>query len=149
MATSARIIADVVSTEGALCSGASPVFGRPGVGVVVLEPELPLVVLLPEEQAGPVIVLWSSVTAACESNRPFKVAPVCILRLVPDNILPMIELLEPRILPAETNLHHTLQGSPPVTVELADVVRVAADLNIHTPEPLSVRFPVSKKASAQ
>jgi hypothetical protein len=48
-----------------------------------------------------------------------------------------------------TTLHHTLHGSPPVTDEPGDVMRVAADLKIQTPEPLRARFPVSRKASAQ
>jgi hypothetical protein len=100
-------------------------------------------------QVGPVIVLWSRVTAAWAKVRPFKVAPVCMAILVPDRMFPSKELFEPIILPAETSLHHTLQGSPPVTVELAEVVRVAADLKIQTPAPLSVRLPVSRNASAQ
>lgn len=54
----------------------------------------------------------------------------------------------PRV-PDETSLHHTLHGSPPVTDELDDVVSVAADLKIQTPSPVSVRFPLSVKASAQ
>ena len=100
-------------------------------------------------QAGPVIVLWSRVMAACDRARPFKVAPVCIAMLVPESIFPAKVLFDPIILPAETSLHQTLHGSPPVTVELADVVNVDADLKIQTPAPLSVRFPVNRKASAQ
>jgi hypothetical protein len=69
--------------------------------------------------------------------------------LVPDIIFPTNVLFEPIMLPAETNRHHTLQASPPVTVELADVVSVEADLKIQTPEPLRVKLPVSRKASAQ
>jgi hypothetical protein len=64
-------------------------------------------------------------------------------RIFPMNVVPV------PIVPDETSLHHTLHGSPPVTEELDDVVSVEADLKIHTPDPLSVRFPVSWKASAQ
>jgi hypothetical protein len=63
-------------------------------------------------------------------------------------IFPMNEVPVP-IVPDETSLHHTLHGSPPITEELDDVVSVAADLKIQTPDPLSSRFPVSMKASAQ
>jgi hypothetical protein len=69
--------------------------------------------------------------------------------LVPESILPLKELLAPMMLPAETKRHQMLQGSPPVTVELAEVVNVAADLKIHTPAPLRVRLPVSRNVSAQ
>jgi hypothetical protein len=100
-------------------------------------------------QAGPVIVLLSSVTApVCAIARPFKVAPVCRLIDVRARMLPMKLVPVPRVAD-ETTLHHTLHGSPPVTDEFAAVVRVAADLNIQTPEPLSVRFPVRRKAPAQ
>jgi hypothetical protein len=60
----------------------------------------------------------------------------------------MNEVFVPRV--AElTTLHHTLQGSPPVTFEPDDVMSVEADLKIQTPDPLRVRFPVSMKAPAQ
>jgi hypothetical protein len=127
-----------------LLPGLRPVLGKPGVLV-----ELPPVGPREGTQAGPVIVLWSRVTAACDRRRPFNVAPVCMLRLVPESRLPIKVLLDPSMLPADTILHQTLHGSPPVTVELADVVSVAADLKIHTPAPLRVRLPVNKKASAQ
>jgi hypothetical protein len=58
-------------------------------------------------------------------------------------------LLAPMMLPAEPRRHQTLQASPPVTEEPAEVVSVDADLNIHTPEPLNVKLPVSKNESAQ
>jgi hypothetical protein len=99
-------------------------------------------------QIGPEMELLSSVTAACARARPFKLAPVCRLMLVPAKMLPMMEELG-KMSAAETSLHHTLHGSPPVTDEPADVVSVAADLKIQTPDPLRVRFPVSRKASAQ
>lgn len=53
------------------------------------------------------------------------------------------------IVPDETSLHQISHGLPPVTDEFEDVVSVDADLKIHTPDPLRVRFPVSRKASAQ
>ena len=99
-------------------------------------------------QIGPKMLLASNVTAACARARPFKLAPVCRLILVPARMLPMTEELAKRSA-AETSLHHTLHGSPPVTDEPADAVSVAADLKIQTPDPLSVRFPVNRKASAQ
>lgn len=120
---------------------AEPVLGRPGVVEVVP--------LLPDVQTGPLIVLWSIVTAAWAKARPFRVAPVCKPMLVPARMLPTKVVPVP-IVPPETNRHQTLHGSPPVTVELDEVVMVAADLKIQTPDvPLKVRLPVSKKASAQ
>jgi hypothetical protein len=122
-----------------------PVFGSPGV-VPEVEPDVG-----PNDgtHSGPVIVLWSRATAAWERSLPFKVAPACILILVPERMLPTRVLFVPRMLPAETSRHQTLHGSPPVTVDAAEVVKVAADLKIQTPEPLRVKFPVSRKASAQ
>ena len=102
----------------------------------------------PEPHTPVVMVLASNVTAACAKARPFRLAPVCMLMLVPARILPTIEELG-KMSAAETSLHQTLHGSPPVTDESADVVSVDADLKIQTPDPLRVRFPVSKKASAQ
>jgi hypothetical protein len=63
----------------------------------------------------------------------------------------MNELPVPRV-PDATSLHHTLQGSPPVTDEPEEVVSPeasAAALKIQTPDPLRVRFPVSRKVLAQ
>ncbi len=100
------------------------------------------------EHVGVVIVLVFRVTAACAKARPFNVAPVCMLMLVPARMLPMNEVPGKRSAPV-TSLHHTLQGSPPVTEEPTDVVSVAADLKIQTHDPVRVRFPVSRKASAQ
>jgi hypothetical protein len=94
------------------------------------------------------MALAFNVTAACAKARPFNLAPFCMLMLVPARMLPMIEELA-KMSALETSLHHTLQGSPPVTDDPADVVSVAADLKIQTPDPLRVRFPVNKKASAQ
>jgi hypothetical protein len=42
-------------------------------------------------------------------------------------------------------LHHTLQGSPPVTDEPGDVMSVDTVLKIQTPDPVRVRFPLSEK----
>jgi hypothetical protein len=129
-----------------LSSGPAPVFGSFGTTVVEL--------LLPEEvdadkHAAPVMVLSSSVTApVCAKARPFKLAPVSRVMDVEARIFPMKEVPVPRV--AElTSRHQTLQGSPPVTDESDDVVSVAADLKIQTPDPLRVRFSVSMKASAQ
>jgi len=152
-----RTIAPTINQEPFWAGRFRPVLGNPGVALVVearTEPVLEPVVepeLGPREdtQSGPVIVLWSKVTAACAKALPFKVAPVCIAMLVPDRMLPSRLLFEPIILPAETSLHQMLHGSPPVTEEPAAVVSVAADLKIQTPDPLSVRFPVIKNASAQ
>lgn len=100
-------------------------------------------------QAEPVMLFESNVTApVCARALPFKLAPVCKVMDVDARIFPINAVPVPRV-PDETSLHHTLHASPPVTDELADVVRVAADLKIHTPVPLSVRFPVRRKASAQ
>jgi len=140
----AKIVETMVVGELLFLLAAEPVLGKPGVGV--LEAAGVLVVVA---QTGPLIVLWSIVTAAWARARPFKVAPVCKPILVPARILPTKIVLVP-IVPPETNRHQTLQGSPPVTVELEEVVSVAADLKIQTPDvPLKVRLPVSKKASAQ
>lgn len=101
------------------------------------------------EHALALIVLSSSVTApVCAKARPFNLAPVFKAIDVLARIFPMNEVFVPRV-PDETSLHHTLHESPPVTDEPADVVSVDADLKIQTPDPLRVRFPVSKKALAQ
>ena len=95
------------------------------------------------------IALASSVTApVCANALPFKLAPVFSVMDVSARMLPMNWVFVSNVaeLPA---LHHTLQGSPPVTVALGDVINVDADLNIHTPEPLNTRFPLRAKAVAQ
>jgi len=46
-------------------------------------------------------------------------------------------------------LHHRLQGSPPVTDEFGDVISVDTVLKIQGPDPVSVRFPVSRKLPAE
>ena len=113
------------------------------VGTLVMPPPPP------PEHLPVVMALVSSITApVCAKARPFKVAPVFNVMLVRARIFPMNEVVVPRV-PDETSLHHTLHGSPPVTDEPDDVVSVDADLKIQTPDPLRVRFPVSKKASAQ
>src|SRR5687768_9059193 len=139
--------------KSSLRIGAPPVFGKPLIACFValgpaVGPAVGTAVGSGAVQTGPVIVFEFSVTAACARARPFRIAPACMLMLVPARILPIREELV-KISAAETSLHHTLHGSPPVTDEPADVVSVAADLKIQTPDPLSVRFPVSMKASAQ
>jgi hypothetical protein len=100
-------------------------------------------------QLEPVMVLLSNVTApVCAMARPFKFAPVCRLIDVDARILPINEVFTPRVAELTTR-HHTLHGSPPTTLALPEVIRVAADLKIHTPDPLSVSVPVNVKASAQ
>jgi hypothetical protein len=42
-------------------------------------------------------------------------------------------------------LHHTLQGSPPVTDEPGEVISVDTVLKIQTPDPVRLRFPLSEK----
>lgn len=42
-------------------------------------------------------------------------------------------------------LHQTLQGSPPVTDDPGEVIRVETVLKIHTPEPVSLKLPDSEK----
>jgi hypothetical protein len=122
--------------------------GRPvAVGVLVGRP---VAVGVPVGRAaaqttGPT-VFESIVTApVCARARPFKVAPVFRVMDVSARIFPINTVSVPRV--AElTTLHHTLHGSPPVTVEPGDVMRIVdPDLKIQTPDPVRVRFPVSAK----
>jgi hypothetical protein len=97
------------------------------------------------KQPAPEIVLESSVTAPVWARaRPFKVAPVFRLMDVRARIFPMKEVVVSRVAELPI-LHHTLQGSPPVTDEPGDVMRVDTVLKIQTPEPTRFRFPVSEK----
>ena len=118
-----------------------PVFGNFGTTAEVLVDAV--------KHVAPVIVLLSSVTApVCAKARPFKLAPVCSLMDVEARIFPINEVFVPRV--AElTSRHHTLQGSPPTTLAVPEVIKVAADLKIQTPVPLRVSVPDSAKASAQ
>ena len=116
-----------------------PVFGAPGVVVELLLPEV--------AQVGPLIVLASSVNVPADNTktRPFKVAPV-FKAVTPfcASIVPMNEVVVPRV--AELPIrHHTLQGSPPVTDEPDEVMSVETVLKIQTPDPVSVRLPLSVK----
>jgi hypothetical protein len=98
---------------------------------------------------GPEMTLLSNVTAPVWAKaRPFKVAPVSKPMEVSARMVPSNEVVVSRVAD-ETTLHHTLHGSPPVTDEPGDVMRDDADLNIQTPDPERVRFPVSVKAPAQ
>ena len=100
-------------------------------------------------QFGPVMMLESSVTApVCARARPSKLALLFRVMDVSARIFPMNEVVVSRVAELAT-LHHTLHGSPPLTDEPGDVISVDADLKIQTPDPLSVRFPVSMKAVAQ
>src|SRR5450759_2328087 len=91
------------------------------------------------------ISLVSNVTApVCTRARPFKVAPVFILMDVSAKIFPMNEVVVSSVAKLPI-LHHTLQGSPPVTDEPGDVMSDDAVLKIQTPDPTRFRFPVSEK----
>ena len=101
-------------------------------------------------QIKPVMVLVSNVTApVCARARPFKLAPVCRLMDVSARIFPINEVFVPRVAELGT-FHHTLHGSPPTTLAVPEVMSVAADLKIQTPDdPLRVSVPVNVKAPAQ
>src|SRR5688572_10509234 len=126
--------------------GLIPAFGRPGTVADELEPEEPE---LPPDEAhvGPLMVLESNVTvpAACTNRRPSKVAPVFIaLTPLSAKILPMKEVVVSRVTELPI-LHHTLQGSPPVTEDPGDVISVETVLKIQTPEPVRFKFPLNVK----
>jgi hypothetical protein len=71
-----------------------------------------------------------------------------MLILVSARIFPMNEVVVARVADVSA-LHHTLHGSPPVTDEPEDVMIVAADLKIQTPDdPVRFRFPFSVKPPA-
>jgi len=116
-----------------------------GVPVVTLLAESVVAVVV--EHVGPVIVLPANVTvpALRAKNRPFKVAPVFIA-FTPfcEITVPMNEVVVSRVVELPI-LHHTLQGSPPVTDEPGDVISVDTVLKIQTPVPVRVRFPLSEK----
>ena len=117
-------------------------------GVVVVVVGGVVVVVVPlDAHVGPLMVLESSVSvpAACPKIRPFKVAPVC-MALTPFSakIFPMNEVVVPRVTELPI-LHHTLQGSPPVTDEPGDVMSVDTVLKIQTPDPVRFRLPLSEK----
>jgi hypothetical protein len=96
-------------------------------------------------QIGPWMVLPINVTSAvCAKARPFKVAPSAIVIEVSAKIFPMNDAPEPRVAVLPT-LHHTLQGSPPVTEAPEFIVSPDTVLKIQTPDPLRVRFPVNEK----
>ena len=100
-------------------------------------------------QVEPVMVLESNVTApVCARARPFKLAPVARPMDVSARIFPMNEVVVSRVAELPT-LHHTLQGSPPVTDEPGDVLSPDTVLKTQTPDPVRVRFPVSKKVPAE
>ena len=99
-------------------------------------------------QAGPLMVFMLNVTAACASARPFRVAPACMLMLVPARMFPIMEE-SVKISAAEPSLHQTLHASPPTTAESTPVVSVVSGLKIQTPEPVRFRVPFRMKATAQ
>ena len=123
---------------------------REAVGVdVVVDVGAIAVCVSSAAQIGPVMVLLCNVTEpVCARARPFKLAPVSRLMDVDARMFPINEVFVPRV--AElTSRHHTLHGSPPTTLAVPEVMRVAADLKIQTPDPLRVSVPDNVKASAQ
>jgi hypothetical protein len=129
-----RVAAGVTVTEGVMVT----------LGVTVT------VGVIDCEQIGPLMVLVIIVTApTCASARPFNMAPAFMeiefsTRMFPMNTVDVSSVAE---LPT---LHHTLQGSPPVTDEPGDVMSVVVALKIQTPVvPVSVRFPDKANESAQ
>ena len=115
---------------------------------------MPVVTLLAERcvvvvvvQVGSVMVLSFNVTvpALSAKNRPSKVAPDCIaLTPFSDITVPMNDVVELRVVELPT-LHHTLQGSPPVTLAPVDVINVDPVLKIQTPDPVRFRVVVIEK----
>jgi hypothetical protein len=96
-------------------------------------------------QVGPEMVLASNVTSpVCARARPFNVAPLRSQTDVSAKIFPINEVVVSRVAELPT-LHHTLQGSPPVTDEPVDVVSPDTVLKIQTPDPVRFKFLVSKK----
>ena len=98
-------------------------------------------------QFGPEMVFPSKVTvpAVCTKSRPFKVAPVFrALTPLSAKIFPINEVVVPRVTELPT-LHHTLQGSSPVTDEPGEVISVDTVLKIQTPDPVRFKFPDSEK----
>jgi len=119
------------------------------VGAPVVAVGAPVVAVGCAEQFGPVMTLESRVTApVCARARPSRLALVFRAMDVRARMFPMKEVVVSIVAELPTR-HHTLHGSPPETDEPGDVMSVDADLKIHTPDPLSVRFPVSVKAVAQ
>jgi len=98
---------------------------------------------------GAVIVLPSNVTApVCTIAQPFSIAPLFIPMDVRARIFPINEVVVSSVAELPT-LHHTLQESLPVTEEPGEVISVDTVLKMKTPDPLRVKFPVSKKLPAE
>jgi hypothetical protein len=126
------------------CVAVGVVVGCVGVGVLVGCVDVGVLVG-GTEQNGPVTVLVSIVTApVCANTRPVKFAAVFMEIDVSAKTFPMNEVPVPRVAELPI-LHHTLQGSPPVTDEPGDVIRVVTVLKIQTPDPTRDRFPVNEK----
>jgi hypothetical protein len=125
------------------------VFVAPGIGVGVFVAPGTGVVVPAGAQGGPLKVLLSSVTEpVCARARPFTLAPVCTLMDVEAKMLPIHDVLVPRVAELTTR-HHTWHGSPPETLAPPEVTRSDADLKIQTPDPARVSAPDNLKASAQ
>jgi hypothetical protein len=96
-------------------------------------------------QLGPNIVFPFSDTAPVWARaRPFILAPVFKVIETKARIFPSNEVLVSKVAELPT-CHQTLQGFPPVTDEPDEVSNVDAALNIHTPEPIRFKFPLSEK----
>jgi hypothetical protein len=97
-------------------------------------------------QIGPKMVFVSKVTAPfCAKARPFKLVPVLNVIDATAKIFPINAVVVSRVAELPT-LHHTLQGSPPVTEAPGDVMSVEAALKIQTPSvPMRFKFPDNAK----
>ena len=145
--TSGKRVAVAARVVGLAVAGAVVAVAVPGPVVAVAFPGAVVDVEVGDcaAQFGPEMVLDCSVTApVCAKARPFKVAPVFMLMDVRAKIFPMNEVVVSRVAELPI-LHHTLQGSPPVTDEPGEVMRVDTVLKIQTPDPVRFRFPESEK----
>jgi hypothetical protein len=143
----AAIVGDTVAVSWNDAPVTSAPVGAPPVALSITWVTVVLGIKAAAAQVGPEMVLSSSVTVPADSakTRPSKVAPVskavtpfCAI-IVPINAVVVSRVAE---LPT---LHHTLQGSPPVTDEPGDVMIVDTVLKIQTPVPVSCKFPLRVK----
>ncbi len=142
--------------------GSGVLVGAPGSGVLVGAPGSGVLVGAPGSgvdvrvDVGPGSATQTSETAlsaivtapVCANARPLRLAPLFSVIDVSARTFPMKVVAVSRVAELPT-LHHTLQGSPPVTLELGEVMTVDADLKIQTPTPERVKLPLSAKAVAQ
>lgn len=132
--------------QGFMYATPNPVFGVPGVTV---DPVLPVLedVAVVVAHVGPKILLALRVTVLADKPkiRPFKFAP----EFSADTpfwaiMVPIKDVVVSRVAELPI-LHHTLQGSPPVTEEPGDVISDDTDLKIQTPEPVKFKLPLRVK----